>query len=55
MKDCECEDRLLMFDETVVNHWKGYREKYQAIMAGAFCMDSKRTNFIYSQQERTES
>lgn len=43
---------LSMFNPVVVSHWKGYIAKYQAIIATAFCMDSRRTNFIHSGQEK---
>lgn len=41
-----------MFNAVVISHWKGYIAKYQAITATAFYMDSRRTNFIYSGQEK---
>lgn len=43
---------LPMFNPVVVNQTSGYIAKYQAIIATAFCMDSRRTNFIHSGQEK---
>jgi len=52
VKDCECEDKSLMFNVVVVSHRKVYITKYQAIIATVFCMGSRRTNFIYSGQKK---